>query len=157
MTDAATGPLCGLRIVDISTVVAGPFAAGLLGDYGADVIKVEMPGAGDSLRALAPHKDGTPLWWKVTNRNKKGVTLDLRKPEGRDLFAKKCTRCHGEHARGGERFPRLAGQQNTYLIRSLTRYRDRTGARMEPEMLAMTAALKDEDIKAVADYLSSLR
>jgi len=82
------GPLKGLRIVDISTVVAGPFAAGLLGDYGAEIVKVEMPGVGDSLRALAPHKDGVPLWWKVTNRNKKGVTLDLRLPEGRDLFAK---------------------------------------------------------------------
>ncbi|NQW54363.1 MAG: CoA transferase [Rhodospirillales bacterium] len=82
------GPLKGLRIVDISTVVAGPFAAGLLGDYGAEIVKVEMPGAGDSLRALAPHKDGVPLWWKVTNRNKKGITLDLRLPEGRDLFAK---------------------------------------------------------------------
>jgi len=92
MTDAATskaeGPLSGLKVVDISTVVAGPFAAGLLGDYGAEVIKVELPGAGDSLRALAPHKDGVPLWWKVTNRNKRGVTLDLRKPEGRNLFAK---------------------------------------------------------------------
>lgn len=84
----AAGPLKGLRIVDISTVVAGPFAAGLLGDYGAEIVKVEMPGVGDSLRALAPHKDGVPLWWKVTNRNKKGVTLDLRVPEGRDLFAK---------------------------------------------------------------------
>ena len=84
----AAGPLKGLRIVDISTVVAGPFAAGLLGDYGAQIVKVEMPGVGDSLRALAPHKDGVPLWWKVTNRNKKGVTLDLRLPEGRDLFAK---------------------------------------------------------------------
>jgi len=82
------GPLKGLRIVDISTVVAGPFAAGLLGDYGAEIVKVEMPGVGDSLRALAPHKDGVPLWWKVTNRNKKGVTLDLRLPEGRDLFVK---------------------------------------------------------------------
>ena len=88
MTDKATGPLRGLKIVDISTVVAGPFAAGLLGDYGAEVIKVEMPGAGDSLRALAPHKDGKPLWWKVTNRNKRGVTLDLRQPDGRDLLAK---------------------------------------------------------------------
>jgi crotonobetainyl-CoA:carnitine CoA-transferase CaiB-like acyl-CoA transferase len=84
----AAGPLKGLRILDISTVVAGPFAAGLLGDYGAEIVKVEMPGVGDSLRALAPHKDGVPLWWKVTNRNKKGVTLDLRLPEGRDLFAK---------------------------------------------------------------------
>ena len=84
----AAGPLKGLRILDISTVVAGPFAAGLLGDYGAEIVKVEMPGVGDSLRALAPHKDGVPLWWKVTNRNKKGVTLDLRLPEGRDLFAR---------------------------------------------------------------------
>jgi crotonobetainyl-CoA:carnitine CoA-transferase CaiB-like acyl-CoA transferase len=84
----AAGPLKGLRILDISTVVAGPFAAGLLGDYGAEIVKVEMPGVGDSLRALAPHKDGVPLWWKVTNRNKKGITLDLRLPEGRDLFAK---------------------------------------------------------------------
>ena len=88
MTDKATGPLRGLKIVDISTVVAGPFAAGLLGDYGAEVVKVEMPGAGDSLRALAPHKDGKPLWWKVTNRNKKGVTLDLRQADGRELFGR---------------------------------------------------------------------
>ena len=86
--DKPAGPLTGLRILDISTVVAGPFAAGLLGDYGAEIVKVEMPGIGDSLRALAPHKDGVPLWWKVTNRNKKGVTLDLRLPEGRDLFAR---------------------------------------------------------------------
>ena len=84
----AAGPLKGLRILDISTVVAGPFAAGLLGDYGAEIVKVEMPGVGDSLRALAPHKDGVPLWWKVTNRNKKGITLDLRVAEGRDLFAR---------------------------------------------------------------------
>ena len=82
------GPLAGLRILDISTVVAGPFAATLLGDFGADVLKVEMPGTGDALRALAPHKDGVPLWWKVTNRNKRGITLDLRKPEGRALLAK---------------------------------------------------------------------
>jgi cytochrome c553 len=76
---------------------------------------------------------------------------------GREIFQRVCARCHGAQAQGGERFPRLAGQQNTYLVRSLTRYRDRTGNRMEPEMLAMTAALKDADIKAVADYLSSLR
>lgn len=76
---------------------------------------------------------------------------------GRALFQRVCARCHGDQARGSERFPRLAGQQNTYLVRSLTRYRDRTGNRMEPEMLAMTAALKDADIKAVADFLSSLR
>ena len=76
--------------------------------------------------------------------------------DGRALFQRVCTRCHGERALGGERYPRLAGQQLTYLIQSLTRYRDRTGNRMEPEMLAMTAALKDNEIKALADYLSSL-
>ena len=81
-----TGPLAGLRILDLSTVVAGPFAAALLADLGADVIKVELPGKGDPLRELAPHKNGVPLWWKVTNRNKKGVTLDLRKPDGRELL-----------------------------------------------------------------------
>ena len=82
------GPLAGLRGLDLSTVVAGPFAATLLADYGADGRKGEMPGAGDALRALPPHKDGVPLWWKVTNRNKKGVTLDLHSQTGRDLLAK---------------------------------------------------------------------
>jgi cytochrome c553 len=76
---------------------------------------------------------------------------------GRDLYHRVCTRCHGEQALGGERFPRLAGQQRNYLISSLTRYRDRTGTRMEPEMLAMTAALKDVEIRELADYLSALR
>jgi crotonobetainyl-CoA:carnitine CoA-transferase CaiB-like acyl-CoA transferase len=85
---AATGPLAGLRVLDISTVIAGPFAATMLADLGADVLKVEMPGAGDALRRLAPHKEGVPLWWKVTNRNKKGITLDLRKPEGRALLGR---------------------------------------------------------------------
>ncbi len=82
------GPLAGLSIIDISSVVAGPFAAGLLADLGADVIKIEIPGVGDALRALAPHKDGVSLWWKVTNRNKRGVTLDLRRPRGRDLLGR---------------------------------------------------------------------
>ncbi len=82
------GPLAGLSIIDISSVVAGPFAAGLLADMGADVIKVEIPGVGDALRALAPHKDGVSLWWKVTNRNKRGVTLDLRRTEGRAMLGR---------------------------------------------------------------------
>jgi crotonobetainyl-CoA:carnitine CoA-transferase CaiB-like acyl-CoA transferase len=83
-----SGPLSGLRVLDLSSVVAGPFAACLLGDYGARVIKVEQPGTGDALRALAPHKDGVPLWWKVTNRNKRGITLDLRRPEAREPLAR---------------------------------------------------------------------
>src|SRR5438270_2976911 len=83
-----TGPLSGLRVLDISTVVAGPFASTLLADLGAEVLKAEMPGEGDALRRLAPHKNGVPLWWKVTNRNKRGITLDLRKPEGKALLGR---------------------------------------------------------------------
>jgi crotonobetainyl-CoA:carnitine CoA-transferase CaiB-like acyl-CoA transferase len=80
------GPLQGLKVLDISNVIAGPFAAALLGDFGADVLKVELPGTGDALRALPPHKDGKPLLWKAVNRNKRAVTLDLRKAEGQALF-----------------------------------------------------------------------
>ena len=79
-------PLEGLRVIDISNVIAGPFAAGMLGDFGADVVKVELPGTGDPLRALPPHKEGKPLIWKVTNRNKRAITLDLRKAAGGALF-----------------------------------------------------------------------
>ena len=81
-----SGPLAGLKVLDISNVIAGPFAAALLGDFGAEVVKVELPGGGDPLRALPPHKDGKPLLWKAVNRNKRAVTLDLRKPEGQALF-----------------------------------------------------------------------
>ncbi|RTL72157.1 MAG: CoA transferase [Hyphomicrobiales bacterium] len=83
---AARGPLRGLKVLDIATIIAAPFAATLLADYGADVVKVEMPGAGDGARGFPPHKEGKALWWKVTNRGKKFITLDLRKPEGQDLF-----------------------------------------------------------------------
>jgi crotonobetainyl-CoA:carnitine CoA-transferase CaiB-like acyl-CoA transferase len=85
---APSGPLAGLRILDISTVVAGPLSSTLLADLGAEVLKVEMPGAGDALRRLAPHKDGVPLWWKVTNRNKRGITLDLRREDGKALLGR---------------------------------------------------------------------
>jgi crotonobetainyl-CoA:carnitine CoA-transferase CaiB-like acyl-CoA transferase len=82
------GPLQGLKVLDISNVIAGPFAAALLGDFGADVLKVELPGGGDPLRALPPHKDGKPLLWKAVNRNKRAITLDLRKAGGQALFRK---------------------------------------------------------------------
>jgi crotonobetainyl-CoA:carnitine CoA-transferase CaiB-like acyl-CoA transferase len=86
MAQAGGGPLLGLKILDISTVIAGPLSSTLLADLGAEVLKTELPVQGDPMRALAPHKDGVPLWWKVVNRNKKAITLDLRKPEGRTLF-----------------------------------------------------------------------
>lgn len=80
------GPLAGLRVIDIATIIAAPFAASLLADFGADVIKFEMPGHGDGLRTFPPYKDGKPLWWKVTNRGKTFATLDLRRPEGADIL-----------------------------------------------------------------------
>jgi crotonobetainyl-CoA:carnitine CoA-transferase CaiB-like acyl-CoA transferase len=86
--NAPTGPLAGLRVLDISSVIAGPFAATMLADLGAEVLKVELPDSGDALRRLAPHKEGIPLWWKVTNRNKKGITLDLRKPDGKAVLGR---------------------------------------------------------------------
>ncbi|HYG45791.1 MAG TPA: CoA transferase [Bordetella sp.] len=76
------GPLSGIRVLDISTVVAGPFSSTLMADLGAEVLKVELPGEGDPIRQLPPHKDGIALWSKVANRNKRGITLDLRQPEG---------------------------------------------------------------------------
>jgi crotonobetainyl-CoA:carnitine CoA-transferase CaiB-like acyl-CoA transferase len=81
-----SGPLTGLRVLDVATIVAAPSAASLLADYGAEVLKIEMPGSGDGARGFPPHKDGKPLWWKVTNRGKKFATLDLRKPEGAALL-----------------------------------------------------------------------
>lgn len=82
-----SGPLAGLRVLDIATIIAAPTAAALLGDYGADVVKLEMPGGGDTTaRNLPPLKNGKPLWWKVINRNKKCATLDLRKREGAELL-----------------------------------------------------------------------
>jgi len=80
------GPLSGVRVLDISTVVAGPFSSTLMADLGAEVLKVELPGEGDHIRQLPPHKDGVALWSKVANRNKRGITLDLRQPEGIAVF-----------------------------------------------------------------------
>lgn len=79
-------PLEGLNVVDIAVLFAGPTISQNLGDFGAEVVKVEHPKLGDSLRSLGATKDGVPLWWKVTNRNKKCVTLDLSKPEGQTLL-----------------------------------------------------------------------
>jgi len=81
-------PLAGLRIIDIGTRIGAPFAATLLADFGAEVIKVEQPGKGDFMRTIGPFEDGYSLWWAVEGRNKKSVTCDLRKPAGRDLLKK---------------------------------------------------------------------
>lgn len=78
-------PLDGVRVIDLSTVLAGPHCATLLGEFGADVIKVELPGAGDSLRKFWPQYHGTGLIWRVEGRNKRCITLDMRKPKGQEI------------------------------------------------------------------------
>jgi crotonobetainyl-CoA:carnitine CoA-transferase CaiB-like acyl-CoA transferase len=81
-----SGPLVGLRILDLGTRIGAPFAATLLGDLGADVIKVELPGQGDFMRTIGPFVDGYSLFWAVEGRSKRSVTLDLRKPKGQELL-----------------------------------------------------------------------
>src|SRR4051795_5636524 len=84
-TGPPRGPLAGIRVLDVSTVYAAPITAMLLGDYGADVIKVEHP-KGDPARTHGWNREGHGLWWKVISRNKRTVTLDLGQPEGADLL-----------------------------------------------------------------------
>ncbi|HEY2177620.1 MAG TPA: CoA transferase [Caulobacteraceae bacterium] len=79
----AAGPLAGLKVIELGQLIAGPFCGQLLGDMGADVIKIEAPGAGDPMRAWG--RPGFPLHWEVVNRNKRAVSADLRRPEGQDL------------------------------------------------------------------------
>ncbi|MGV9274201.1 CaiB/BaiF CoA transferase family protein [Streptomyces griseosporeus] len=79
-------PLTGLRVLDLATLFAGPMAATLLGDFGAEVVKVEHPSRPDPSRGHGPAKDGIGLWWKVLGRNKRAITLDLSRPGGRDTL-----------------------------------------------------------------------
>ncbi|WP_262059932.1 CaiB/BaiF CoA transferase family protein [Streptomyces sp. STR69] len=83
MTETTTTPLSGLRVLDLATLFAGPLAATMLGDFGAEVIKVEHPTKPDPSRGHGPSRDGVGLWWKLLGRNKRTITLDLSKPGGR--------------------------------------------------------------------------
>jgi formyl-CoA transferase len=81
------GPLSNLRVIEMGTLLAGPFCGQLLGDLGAEVIKVEPPGQGDPMRVWGRQKQGEPsLWWPVLGRNKKAITLDLRQGEGQQVL-----------------------------------------------------------------------
>ncbi|GAB1435593.1 CaiB/BaiF CoA-transferase family protein [Sphaerotilus sulfidivorans] len=84
-SDAARSrsPLAGLKVLELGQLIAGPFAGKTLGDFGAEVIKVEPPGTGDPLRQWRLLHDGTSVWWQVQSRNKKSVALDLRTEQGR--------------------------------------------------------------------------
>jgi crotonobetainyl-CoA:carnitine CoA-transferase CaiB-like acyl-CoA transferase len=93
VSDPARGPLAGIRVIDVGTRISAPFCAGLLGELGADVIKVELPGEGDFMRSMGPFVPvddgpGYSLSWAVEGRGRRGVTCDLRRPEGKDLFTR---------------------------------------------------------------------
>lgn len=82
----ADGPLQGLRVLDLATIYAGPLAAQILGDFGADVLKIEHPRRPDGLRGHGPQKDGLGLWWKMLSRNKRTVGINLSNPAGAALL-----------------------------------------------------------------------
>ena len=85
MTPPSPAALAGVRVIEMGQLIAGPFAGKTLGEFGADVVKIEPPGAGDPLRNWRLIKKGTSVWWQVQSRNKRSVAIDLRAPEGQQL------------------------------------------------------------------------
>ncbi|MGP0175000.1 CaiB/BaiF CoA transferase family protein [Pseudomonas sp. NCHU5208] len=90
MTQSNTSNMAlqGLKVIEMGQLIAGPFASKLLGEFGADVIKIEPPGVGDPLRKWRKIKDGTSLWWHVQSRNKRSLTLDLKQAEAQNIVRK---------------------------------------------------------------------
>jgi formyl-CoA transferase len=82
---SAPAALAGLKVLELGQLIAGPFAAKTLADFGAEVIKIEPPGVGDPLRKWRMLKDGTSVWWQIQSRNKRSLALDLRTPQGQDI------------------------------------------------------------------------
>ena len=91
--DFASGPLSGVKVLELGSLIAGPFCGKTLADFGAEVIKVEPPGDGDPLRRWRRMRNGVSLWWHVQSRNKKSITLDLRQPEGQAIARRLARDC----------------------------------------------------------------
>jgi formyl-CoA transferase/succinyl-CoA--D-citramalate CoA-transferase len=92
-SSSSAGPLNGIRVLELGSFIAGPFAGQLLGDYGAEVIKIESPGDGDTMRQWGITIDGDSLWWPAIARNKRSVTLDLREAEARVVIQRLAAQC----------------------------------------------------------------
>lgn len=155
-----SAPLQDLRVIDLSTVLAGPNCARYLADFGADVIKIEKPGAGDSLRGMAwrDPRDGTGLWWKLVNRNKRNIALDLKLDADREVFLRLVDNAHVlvENFRPGtlERLnigPEILLKRNKSLV--ITRisgfgqtgpYKDRPGFASIAESMSGLASISGE-------------
>jgi len=89
-----SGPLAGIRVLELGTLIAGPFVGKTLGDFGAEVIKIEPPGEGDPLRRWRRMRNGVSLWWQVQSRNKRSLTCDLRRAEGQEIVRRLARSCH---------------------------------------------------------------
>ena len=89
-----SGPLAGVKVLELGTLIAGPFCGKTLADFGAEVIKVEPPGEGDPLRRWRRMRNGVSLWWHVQSRNKKSIALDLRHPDGQAIVRRLARDCH---------------------------------------------------------------
>jgi formyl-CoA transferase len=87
-TESPMSALSGLKVIELGQLIAGPFAAKTLSDFGAEVIKIEPPGSGDPLRQWRLLKDGTSVWWQVQSRNKRSLALDLKQAEAQDIVRK---------------------------------------------------------------------
>lgn len=85
--------LAGIRVLELAQIVAGPFCGALMAEFGAEVIKTEMPGKGDDLRRMGPGEDDCPFWWSIENRNKKVMTLDLHKPRAQEIVRQLVLQC----------------------------------------------------------------
>jgi len=163
MSDAGadrSGPLADLRVIDLATVIAGPGCARYLADFGADVIKVEKPPSGDSVRAMGwtDPTDGRSMWWKVVGRNKRTITLDLKDADDLDVMRRLCDTADVlvENFRPGtlERLglaPDVLHRTNPRLV--ITRvtgfgqtgpYKDRPGFATQAEALSGFAAINGE-------------
>jgi crotonobetainyl-CoA:carnitine CoA-transferase CaiB-like acyl-CoA transferase len=84
-SSSAKGPLAGIKVLELGTLIAGPFCSRMLAEFGADVIKIESPEGGDPIRQWRILKDGTSLWWSVQARNKKSLTLNMKDPRGQEI------------------------------------------------------------------------
>ena len=90
MSATAAPPLKGIKVIELGTLIAGPFCSRILAEFGAEVIKIEAPDGGDQLREWRKMYEGTSLWWYVQARNKKSVTVNLREPAGQVIVRKLC-------------------------------------------------------------------
>ncbi|MCD1286407.1 MULTISPECIES: CoA transferase [unclassified Brevibacterium] len=86
MSNQQSAPLDGIKVIDASTIIAGPLCTQILGDNGAEVIKIEHPSKPDGLRGHGYQKDGQPIWWKEVSRNKRGIALNLGRPDGAEVL-----------------------------------------------------------------------